>query len=153
MATLHDARRSLDAEFGRLATHADRVRGQLAVGRPNAPQFSPSALEPPIDVYQTREAVVILVEAPGMRDQEILLQVEPDRLTIQGHKRNLRGSHEHVYSQMEIACGPFQRKVELPVEVDPEGAAVRYNDGYIEIRLPRVARRLERRIRIIVRQP
>ena len=152
MTSLLDAKRSLDAEFNRLATYADQVWGQLAVGRPNVPQFSPSVLEPPIDVYQTESEVVVVVEAPGMRDQEVSLEVEAGRLTIYGHKRNLHSSHKHLYSQMEIACGPFQRTVDLPVEVDPEGAVVRYNDGYIEIRLPRVVRRIERRIRIIVRQ-
>ena len=152
MPSSPDARRSLDAEFNRLAAYAEQVWGQLAVGRPNVPQFSPSALEPPVDVYQTGNEVVVVVEAPGMRDQEVRLEVEAGRLTIHGQKRNLHGSRDHLYSQMEIACGPFQRTVEFPVAVDPDGAAVRYNDGYIEIRLPRAARRLERSIRIIVHQ-
>ena len=140
-------------DFDDLTAHVESLWSQLLRGRPQQPQYSPTAVRPAVDVYQTADAVVVVVEAPGMRDQEIRLELEAGRLTIRGEKRNRYSNAAHLYNQMEIACGPFSRTVDLPSEVDAERVTLHYADGYVEIRLPRVPRRTERRVRITLRQP
>lgn len=143
-------RTQLRSEFDHLTAHIERMWGQLLGGRPYHPQFSPPLLAPAVDVYETDQEVVVIVETPGMRDQDVLLEVDSDTLTIRGEKRRPGEDCSHTYYQMEITSGPFQRSLRLPSEVDPQGANLRYDDGYIQIRLPRVSRRLERRVRINV---
>ena|SRR5712692_5363570 len=143
----------LQADFDYLTAHVERLWRQLLQGDPNQPQYSPAMLKPPVDVYETPDEVVVVVEVPGVRDQELDLDLEAGRLTIRGEKRNQHCPDARTYSQMEIACGPFSRTVDLPTEIDPDRTTVRYDDGYVEIHLPRMQRRVERRVRIRVEQP
>ncbi|MGI8551249.1 MAG: Hsp20/alpha crystallin family protein [Dehalococcoidia bacterium] len=147
------AHRGYSSETDHLAAHIERMWGQLRRGYPDQPQFSLPVLKPPVDIYQTADSVVVIVEIPGIRDQEVWLEVETDRLRIHGEKRNRHCSGEHLYSQMEITCGQFERSLDLPSPIDPQRTSLRYDDGYIEIRLPRVQRQTEQHLRIVVRQP
>jgi HSP20 family protein len=137
---------------GDVVVHVERLWSQVLRGRIQQPQYSPPSLRPAVDVYQTRDALVVVVEAPGMRDQELRLLFEPGRLTISGEKHSRTCREEGEFHRLEIACGPFSRTVELPVPVDPDGTQLSYEDGYIEIRLPRVAQRSERLVRITLHQ-
>lgn len=139
----------LDSGFGQFSDYADQLWGQFLGGNPRQPAFRPSAFQPPVDVCQTPDSVIVLIEVPGMRGQEVRLELGVNRLTIGGKRSHRRCSDAPVYSQMEIACGQFERTVLLPSEVDPERAEVRYDDGYIEIRLPRLAHRIEQHFRVI----
>ncbi len=137
---------------GDVVVHVERLWSQVLRGRLQQPQYNPPALRPAVDVYQTRNAVVVVVEAPGMRDQELRLLFERGRLTISGEKHGRSCAEEGEFHQLEIACGPFSRTIELPEPVDPDGAQLSYEDGYIEIRLPRVSQRNERLVRITLHQ-
>ena len=134
------------------ALHVEHVWAQLLRGNPQQPHYSPSAVRPPVDVYQTDSEVVAVIEAPGMRNQDLRLELGPDYLTVAGEKQGISCARDGVFSQLEIACGPFSRRIELPAPVDPEGIRLSYQDGYIEIRLPRAQRRIERRVRVTLRQ-
>jgi HSP20 family protein len=145
-------RLSPPGEFDAFSAHLESLWAQLLRGRPQQPQYSPGGVRPAVDVYETADAVVVVLEAPGMRDRELRLEFDAGRLTIFGEKRNRHCSDEHVYNQVEIACGPFSRSVDLPSPVDPDRLNISYEDGYVEIRLPRVQRRMEHRVRITLRQ-
>lgn len=143
----------LGSEFDEVSAHVETLWLQLRRGRLQQPQYRPPVARPAVDVYQTPDAVVVVVEAPGMRDQEIRLEIEAGRLTIWGEKRNRYCREAYRYHQLEIACGAFSRTVDLPAEVDPERVTLRYDDGYVEINLPRVEHAKDRRVRMTLRQP
>ena len=100
-------RLSPPGEFDAFSAHLESLWAQLLRGRPQQPQYSPGGVRPAVDVYETADAVVVVLEAPGMRDRELRLEFDAGRLTIYGEKRNRHCSDEHVYNQVEIACGPF----------------------------------------------
>jgi len=52
---------------------------------------------------------------------------------------------------MEICCGPFERILSLPAEVDADKATATYDDGFLEIVLPKVKRQVNRHVRITIR--
>jgi HSP20 family protein len=139
-------------ESGEFTVRVERLWTQLRLGRIQQPQYSPRFVRPAIDIYQTDDSVVVVVEAPGMRNQDLRLELEAGRLTISGEKPGKTCGENGVFDQLEITRGSFSRTVQLPAEVDPDGVKLSYDDGYIEIRLPRVARHLERRVRITLRQ-
>lgn len=145
-------RLSLDAEFGVYSTQVERLWEQMVGSRSGHPRFAPPVVQPPVDVYYTPDEVVAILEIPGMRGQEVHLEVEPDRLTIRGEKWGRHCPDEHVYSQIETVCGGFERIIQLPAAVDPEGTKLSYDDGYIEIHMPRAARQPGQRLVITVRQ-
>jgi HSP20 family protein len=142
---------SVAEEFDEFTLRVERLWTQLKLGRIQQPQYSPRFVRPAVDVYQTNDAVVVLVEAPGMRGRDLRLELEADELTISGEKPGKSCTEEGVFSQLEIARGPFSRTIHLPSAVDPEAIALSYDDGYIEIRMPRVAQRVERHVQITLR--
>lgn len=141
-----------ESDFTHITAHVERMWAQLVRGNLNQSRFNPTVIEPPVDVYQTESEVVVVVEIPGVRGQEVELEVDGDRLTVRGEKSGRACPTEHSYSQLEIACGQFERSVRLPAEVDPQGTTLSYEDGFIEIRMPRTTRRQERLIKITLRQ-
>ncbi len=124
---------------------------QRIIGAPGSPNFSVALIEPAVDVYETDDSVVIMVEIAGIAEAEIELEVEGMGLTIRGVRKSVREGPRRIYSQMEICDGPFQRDLLLPAEVNAEAAAAVYKDGMLELSLPKAAPTLSRRLNIVVR--
>ena len=140
------------AEFDHLHEHIEKMWERLTGGDPTHPRFRPPVLAPPTDVYQTTHAVVVVMEIAGMRGRDIEMSITDSQLTVRGEKCDPHGQGERVYTQMEIGRGPFERTVTLPSPVDADHASVRYEDGLLEITLPRRQPAATHRIRVTVRQ-
>ena len=135
----------------------DRVRERMhqtwheMLGPPGSPRFCPPAIAPPVDVYETKESVVVVMELAGIDEQEVSISVAGDRLTIRGERPDRQQTPDRLYTQMEICCGHFERTVTLPAEVDADKATATYNEGFLEISLPRAQRPPNRQVRITFR--
>ena len=140
------------SEFDQLQQQFDRLWDRLAGSRPGHPHFRQQLWEPPTDIYQTSDTVVVVLEVGGMRGQDVELSISDDRLTIRGERRDPHQGSDRVYAQMEMPCGPFERTVTLPAGVDGERAEVRYEDGLLEIALPKRQLVAPRRLRVTVRE-
>jgi HSP20 family protein len=92
---------------------------------------------PNVDSYHTDDPheLTVIVEVPGIDPASLTIVVSERTLTISGERARDR-SDGRVYQQMEIEYGPFQRRVLLPEDVDPEGASARYEHGIVTIALP-----------------
>ncbi|GAB4252300.1 MAG: hypothetical protein Kow00122_10030 [Thermoleophilia bacterium] len=120
---------------------ADRMLGHVQTAfRPNA------------DVYfdKVEGAIIVKVDLAGIDPDTINLQIDERVLRVSGHRID-RGQRDKVYQQMEIAYGPFERRFQLPVEVDADSAEARYVRGFLEIVLPVADRKVSRRIPISIR--
>lgn len=111
----------------------DRLTG----GNRGRPHFSRPVLEPPVDVYETAENVVILAEIAGIGSQDVRIEVLRDRLRFAGQRDDHHAAVGHRHSQMEIPYGAFERTVNLPAEVDAAGVELFYQDGFLRIVLPK----------------
>jgi HSP20 family protein len=91
---------------------------------------------PQVDVLasEDREALTVLVELPGVDPETVKLIATPRALVIAG-ERPRPTQHGH-YEQLEIEYGPFQRKVVLSQDVDPERASATYERGILRVVLP-----------------
>jgi len=147
-------RRRFASEFEHVAEHIEQMWEQMTShsGGTGKPRFAPPVIEPPTDVYQTEHEIVVLMEIAGMREQEVDIHLEGRLMRVRGEKRDRR-SHQpgRVYNEMEIPYGPFARTILLPVPVDAERVSVKYDDGLLQITLPKRAREPQRRVRITVR--
>ena len=106
--------------------------------KPPLVRFSPRTWQPAIDIYETDEVVVVLVELAGIKQNEIELLVESNTLRIRGMRRDIKQGIKRTYSQMEILWGPFKRDIALSVNVDTEGVKAYYEAGFLEIVLPKL---------------
>ena len=120
-------------------------------GGPGGPGFGVAYLEPATDVYETEAEVVVLVEMAGISGAEIELEIDGRVLHLQGERRPLPGRPGMTYSQIEISHGMFRRDLLLPAEVNAEKAAATYNDGILEVVLPKARAGLNRQLRIVAR--
>jgi HSP20 family protein len=140
----------LFSDFEYLHQQMDEMWERLTGGQGGRPRFCPPILEPPVDIYETTEEVVILAEIPGIGDEEVQIDLHGDRLHFHGQKNDYHAAPGHRHSQMEICYGTFERAVSLPAEVDPEGVQVSYRDGFLKIVLPK-RQRQKQRVRVTVR--
>ncbi len=92
---------------------------------------------PSVDSFHTAEphALTVVVELPGIDPASIRLVVGERTLVVAGERRRPK-VEGCVYQQMEIAYGPFSRRIQLPEDVDPAGAEARYEHGVVTITLP-----------------
>lgn len=95
---------------------------------------------PPLNLYETREAFVVCVDLAGMARERIDVTVDQDRLLIRGERdqpQPMKPAGEVCVHLMEIDCGPFQREVQLPANVDQQRITAAYRHGYLWITVPR----------------
>ncbi|HYY03001.1 MAG TPA: Hsp20/alpha crystallin family protein [Gaiellaceae bacterium] len=91
---------------------------------------------PQVDVLRSDErgALTVLVDLPGVDPDNVEVIAAPRALLIAGERR--RPANCGHYEQLEIEYGPFQRKVVLSEDVNPEQATAAYERGILRIVLP-----------------
>ncbi len=121
------------------------------IGPPGSPRFCAPYMEPAVDVYETCDDIVVIVEIAGIQGEEVEVEVDGRVLFLKGERRPLPGRPGRIYSQMEIAHGGFQRELTLPAEVDAAAASAQYKDGILEVVLPKAAANPGRQLKIVAR--
>jgi HSP20 family protein len=100
--------------------------------------------EPPTDVVETEQTIIVLVEVPGMNGREIDVVTDGKILKISGTRRNITPQGRKQFHKLEIQVGPFERLVELPVLVDHSDVSAHYERGILTVTL----RKLEEQKRV-----
>lgn len=105
---------------------------------------------PNIEIYDRTNEIVFRAELPGVKKEDIDLSVTQDSLTIKGQlKREEEVKPETLYVS-EISYGSFARTVTLPVEIDSEKAVATFNNGILELVLPKKEEARPKEIKIEV---
>ena len=96
---------------------------------------------PALDMYETDDAIVVLLDLAGVDAEQTEVQVERQVLTIRGVRLERHGPYvpneQRNYHALEIAYGRFERTVRLPAGTDAEAAQAAYHEGFLEITLPK----------------
>jgi len=92
---------------------------------------------PPIDVYEEGADIVVKAELPGMRKEDIEVDVSGDLVTLSGKKEKEEKIERKDYHRLERATGTFTRSVRLPAEVVLEKVTAVFKDGVLEVRAPK----------------
>ncbi|MFL5958861.1 MAG: Hsp20/alpha crystallin family protein [Gaiellaceae bacterium] len=93
--------------------------------------------QPQCDCYRTDDppTLHLVLELPGVDPTEVHLETSERTLVVSG--RRPRPHSEGVrWHQVEIEYGPFERRIELAEEVEPDAASASYDDGMLRIELP-----------------
>jgi HSP20 family protein len=92
---------------------------------------------PPCDVYETADAVVVLVELAGVDEEGLQVTLFADAVVVQGRREAAARESGVVYHAAEIGVGPFVAEVALPRPVSASAAQLRYDRGLLHVILPK----------------
>ena len=107
-----------------------------------------AAWTPAVDIYETKEAIVVAVEAPGMNREQFAVEVKDDVLTIKGERPFEKDVSREQYHRIERAYGKFRRSFILGTAVKTDGITANYNDGVLTIVLPKLEEAKPKKIEI-----
>ncbi len=96
-------------------------------------------LMPAMDVFEKDDRFVVKAELPGMKEKDIDISVVGDTLTIKGEKKMESEVKEEDYYRCERSYGSFYRSIPLPSTVDASKIEASYEDGILEVTLPKTA--------------
>lgn len=110
-------------------------RGTVASGSPDR------VWAPPVDMYETKDELVVTVEVPGMSEKDVHLSITGDVLTIRGERTQRHEVKHEVkeenYYRGERWFGRFERTLPLPIPVQPDKVTATYRDGVLNVKLPK----------------
>jgi HSP20 family protein len=122
-----------------LADELEVYFNEMAHGRPVGFVAS-TKWKPRCDVFETDDALIVHMDVAGMTPEEFQVEVGDGVLTISGERR-ARGDGKRHYHTMEVQVGPFERRLRLPVPVDPRSMRATYEHGFLEVRLAKLPER------------
>ena len=102
---------------------------------------------PPVDIYETRDGFVIQVELPGVKKEDVGLELKENSLVLKGERRLERDVKEGAH-RTERVYGAFQRSFNLPTNINTSGVKASFKDGVLEIVLPKAEEAKPRQISI-----
>jgi HSP20 family protein len=110
----------------------------LYTARPFA-AFSPGQILglPPADVKETAQEYQLSLELPGMRLEELDIEMAGDMLTIRGQKREEREDARGSYRVSERRFGRFERSFPVPADAEPDRIDAQFKDGVLKVVLPK----------------
>ena len=127
--------------FQRIADEMDRMMSGFGLG----PRWMPAPAwraadaglwAPDVDVYQKDDQLVIKADLPGLRKDEVSVEIADDAVTIQGERKTERQDDREGYFRSERSYGSFCRVIPLPDGALTDQAKANFHDGVLEVTLP-----------------
>ena len=92
---------------------------------------------PRTDIVETDKAFEIHVAVPGMNKEDFKLDLNDNYLTVSGERRYTKEQSEKNFHSIETQFGAFSRSFSLPENVDARNITAKYNNGILEINVPK----------------
>lgn len=107
-------------------------------------------IAPKVDIFEEGGDVVVKAELPGMKKEEIDVNITNNKITISGEKKQEEKVEKKNYYRFERSYGSFTRTFRMPSEVQTDKVKANFKDGVLEIRAPKTeeAKKKEKKIQI-----
>ena len=96
-----------------------------------------SASAPAIDMYQTNDEIIVKAAVPGMKADDVQINVTGELLTIKGEMKEQEEKKEKAWHIREQRWGSFERSVALPTVVVADKAKAEFENGILTVTLPK----------------
>ena len=116
-------------------------------GRPTA---GPRNYVPSVDISEDENSYLVSADVPGMKPEDIDIQVENNVLTIRGERKYETQGKQQGYRRVERHYGQFQRSFALPEGVNPDAIEANVANGMLTLRVPKPATALPKKVKINV---
>jgi HSP20 family protein len=105
---------------------------------------------PAMDLVETDDHYVLTADLPGLAEGDIDLEFEGDVLTLSGERKAEHSERREGFYRLERATGAFSRSLTLPEGIDPEAVKAKFDNGVLEVRIPKPEQRKPRKVAIQV---
>ena len=103
---------------------------------------------PALDVWETPSEVVYAFDLPGIPEDSIAIEVKDETLTVSAERQKTQETDENGFYRFERRYGTFARAVGLPQGIDQDHIAARYENGVLEVRVPKPEEQKPRKIEL-----
>ena len=92
---------------------------------------------PAMDLVESGDHYVLSADLPGLNEADVNIEVKDRVLTISGERKSSQETTDKGYRRVERAFGSFKRSLTLPEGVDPEAVTATFENGVLEVRIPK----------------
>ena len=129
-------RRNPWSDLVSLQEEMNRLFNDSMGGAPKSSGLLGSDYLPPVDVLRNKDHILVRADVPGVSKDDLDINVLNNRLFIRGEKHRENQVDENNAHRLERSYGRFERVVDLPAQVDPEGIKATFRDGVLELNAP-----------------
>ena len=109
-----------------------------------------SKWHPAVDVLESKDAYLVRAELPGMKKEDIKVEVKDGNLVLSGEMKSEKPADGVEYRHVERVAAKFWRSFTLPETAKQDGIGASYKDGILEIRVPKAEQAKPRQIEVSV---
>ncbi|OQX23338.1 MAG: molecular chaperone [Desulfobacteraceae bacterium IS3] len=106
-------------------------------GDPPENSVSICAWRPAVDIYETENGIIIKAELPGVRKEDISVEVKDNILTLKGERIQEKEVIQEKYFRRERCFGTFHRSFTMQDVVNPDKIKAGFKDGVLEVEVPK----------------
>jgi len=125
------------AAFDQLTNLRDEVNRLFESPYQNGDSGAFNMWAPALDLYEDKDCLILNVELPGMKKEEIEISLHENTFTLSGERRNEKNYEGSATSREERSFGRFMRSLSLPKQVDANRVKASYKDGILTVTLPK----------------
>jgi HSP20 family protein len=103
---------------------------------------------PAMDLAEEKDSLVLKADLPGMSEDDVDVEVKDGVLTISGERKAEERKEEKGYYRIERSFGSFSRSLTLPEGIDPDKVSAEFDNGVLEVRIPKPEERKPHRVAI-----
>lgn len=103
---------------------------------------------PPAEITETPEALHLKVEIPGLRSEDINIEVTRDSVNLSGERRSETQAEDNGVTRTEFRYGKFERVIPLPSKIDNAQVTAEYKDGILNLTLPKAEEEKNRVVKV-----
>jgi HSP20 family protein len=107
------------------------------------------ALRPAVaDVQETDEHVIVTIELPGMKKEDITLHITEKMLEVKAETKEEEKKEEEGYKSYRSRYSGFYRRIPLPAGIDADKTKATYKNGVLEVKMPKMEKKKGKEISI-----
>ena len=113
--------------------------------------YFPKQFTPATDVMETDDAFIVEADIPGMKKEDVHIEVADNVLTIKGERKSEHEEKRKDYHRVERRHGSFRRTVSIPGGIKRDDVEAKFEDGVLTVTLPKLDEAKPRRIDVKVK--
>ena len=98
---------------------------------------------PSVDLYETDDAFILEADLPGVKDEDVKLEVKNSDVVLQGWRTLEKSRSDGHFHTMERSSGHFLRRIKLPEHINKAAIQAEFHDGVLHVVLPKTKRKGE----------